>query len=309
MMRLLSSSRTVCRFVDAKKLFIPALLLFMSLAFSLACSKTDSNANSGKRESSNKKSPSGTGGTFLSNVPPELAIPEPTDKVGTRLLADYGAMFIARGDAVPPPVIIFADDAAASKWQASVKTMSANVGGVTIELQTPAMTALMEARSEAQKDGLNITPRGTDAARRSYTQTVELWESRVNPGLTHWVQEGSLTKEEAARIRGLSTREQIPEILKLEAEGIYFSKDFSKSILYSVAAPGTSQHLSMLALDVKENEDAAVRSILARHGWFQTVSSDTPHFTFLGTTEDQLLSLGLKKLTSGGRTFWVPKLD
>lgn len=286
-----------------------ALLLFMLLVLSLACSKTDSNANSGKGNSSSKNSRSATAQTFLSSVPPDLAIPEPTDKVGTRLLSDYGAMFVARGGAVAPPVIIFADDGAVSKWQAGVKTMRADVGGVTVELQTPAMTALMEARSEAQKSGLNITPRGTDAARRTYTQTVELWKSRVDPGLTHWVQEGSLTKQEAARIRELSPRDQIPEILQLETDGIYFSKDFSKSILYSVAAPGTSQHLSMLALDVKENEESSVRSILARHGWFQTVSSDTPHFTFLGVTEDELPSLGLKRLTSGGRTFWVPKLD
>ena len=64
----------------------------------------------------------------------------------------------------------------------------------------------------------------------------------------------------------------------------------------------------MLAFDVKENENPKVRSILARHGWFQTVSSDTPHFTFLGVTEDQLPSLGLKKTTPAAH-LWIPDLD
>jgi hypothetical protein len=33
-----------------------------------------------------------------------------------------------------------------------------------------------------------------------------------------------------------------------------------------------------------------------------------PHFTFLGVKEDELPSLGLKEVTNGGRSFWVPDL-
>jgi len=205
--------------------------------------------------------------------------------------------------------MIFPDGKAVDTWQASLKTTRANLGGTWIELQAPAMTALVEARTEAQMAGLNISPRDTDAGRRSYEDTVKLWASRVNPGLDHWMQDGRVSPEEAGRIRALGPSDQVPEILQLEKDGLYFSKDFSKSILYSVAAPGTSQHLSMLAFDVKENEDSSVRSILGSHGWFQTVSSDTPHFTFLGIAEDQLLALGLKKVTTAGRTFWVPRLE
>jgi len=65
----------------------------------------------------------------------------------------------------------------------------------------------------------------------------------------------------------------------------------------------------MLAFDVTENDNPTVRKILSHHGWFQTVISDTPHFTYLGVTEDQLPSLGLKKVTNGGRTFWVPDVE
>jgi hypothetical protein len=265
------------------------------------------NANTSP-DASDKKSSRVTNKKFLASLPTGFSLPDDSDEVGMRVLTDYGAMLVARGGAQPPPTVVFADEAAVSKWQSSVKTTRADFGGNNVELQSPAMKALMEARDEARASKLDITARGPDAARRTYAETVKLWQSRVDPGLTHWVSEGRLSKEEAARIRALSPRDQIPEILKLEDQGIYFSKDFAKSILYSVAAPGTSQHLSMLAFDVKEYDNASVRSILARHGWFQTVSSDLPHFTYLGVTEDQLPSLGLKKTTNGGRTFWVPEL-
>ncbi|MEP6902841.1 MAG: peptidase M15, partial [Actinomycetota bacterium] len=72
--------------------------------------------------------------------------------------------------------------------------------------------------------------------------------------------------------------------------------------------PGSSQHISMLALDVAQNENPAVREVLAHHGWFQTIPSDLPHFTYLGVQESELPNLGLKKVTASGRTFWMPNL-
>jgi hypothetical protein len=288
---------------------ILTVVAFAVLMLSSACSLKDKNGNgSSPKGSSTKKSRRVTNEKFLASLPPGFTLPDDADEVGMRLLADYGAMFVARGGAVAPPTVVFSDEAAVSNWQSGVQSTRTDFGGINVELQSPAMKALLEARDEARASKLEITPRGADAARRTYAETVKLWQSRVNPGLAHWAAEGNLTKEEAARIRALSPRDQIPEILKLEDQGMYFSKDFAKSILYSVAAPGTSQHLSMLAFDVKEFENASVRSILARHGWFQTVSSDLPHFTYLGVTEDQLPSLGLKKTTNGGRTFWIPDL-
>jgi hypothetical protein len=273
------------------------------------CSGPDPDSARGESNAGRKVDPTSAGKTFQGGLPAGIVVPDKSDEVGWRVLSEYGAVLVARGNAAPPPLMIFPDGNAVDTWQASVKTMRTDFDGTLIELQTPAMTALIEARAEAKEAGLNISPRDTDSGRRSYEETVKLWESRVNPGLTHWAQEGRLGREDAARIRILSPREQIPEILRLEDEGLYFSKDFSKSILYSVAAPGSSQHLSMLAFDVRENEDPAVRAILARHGWFQTVSSDTPHFTFLGVTENQLPSLGLKKVTAAGRPFWIPRLE
>jgi len=166
----------------------------------------------------------------------------------------------------------------------------------------------MEARREAQLAKLDITPRGADATRRSYQDTVELWMTRVRSGLQHWVKNGRLDPQEAQRILSLPLRDQVGEILRLEKHGLFFSKDFSKSILASVAPPGASQHISMLALDVHENANPEIRSILARHGWFQTVLYDLPHFTYLGVGEAELNTLGLRKVNSGSRVFWIPDL-
>lgn len=230
----------------------------------------------------------------------------PNDKVSQRIYADYGSIFKAQNGVKPPPSLIFANDAECVSWQNSVGFQSENIGGINIELQPAAMQALLKAGEEAKQQGLEITPRGEDAGRRSYSDTEKLWASRVNPGLEHWVKTGKLSSAEADKIRSLTPTEQVAEILNLESQGMFFSKDLSKSILYSVAAPGTSQHLSMLALDVTENDNPKVREILNKNGWFQTVVSDLPHFTYLGVAENQLSSLGLKKVSNGGRDYWIP---
>ncbi|MBK6725432.1 MAG: hypothetical protein IPG58_19870 [Acidobacteria bacterium] len=104
-------------------------------------------------------------------------------------------------------------------------------------------------------------------------------------------------------------REQIATVFAWEDRKIWFSKDLSKSILYSVAAPGASQHNFMLALDVEQYGNARVRKIMGDHGWFQTVKSDLPHFTYLGHARDQLESLGLKREVVSGQEFWIPNME
>jgi len=244
--------------------------------------------------------------SFVDNLPSDFA--QPDDDAGKLLLREYGSLFVARGGAVPPKKVVFKDEADVNAFQAGVERSTATIGGLKVELQTPAMTALKAAIAQAAAENLSISPRGADSSRRTYSHTVTLWASRVNPGLVYWSGKGRVAKEEAIYIRSLTPYEQVPVILKLEQQGIYFAKDLSKSIIYSVAPPGTSQHLSMLALDVKEFENARVRAILAKNGWFQTVASDLPHFTYLGVTEAELPGLGLKQVTNSGRTFWVPNL-
>ncbi len=234
---------------------------------------------------------------------------ELNDKISMRILSEYGAMFTAQAGTVVPPYIIFPDETSVSKWQGIVKSEQKRMVGVLVVLQAPAMKALIAAQTEANQHKLSIAPNGTTASTRSYADTAKLWQSRVEPGLSFHLRQKHITAIEAEAIRKLSPSEQIPEILKLEAKGYFFSKSLDKSILYSVAAVGTSQHISMLALDVAEHSNANVRGLLARYGWFQTVVSDEPHFTYLGVTEDKLPSLGLKKVTSGGRIYWLPDIE
>ncbi len=243
---------------------------------------------------------------FSANLPEGFE--QPTDEVGRKLFREYGSVFVARGGATAPKKVIFRDEGDVSAFQSTLKTSRETIGGLPIELQSAAMDALRNAISQAKSKGLAITPRGADSAKRTYDETVGLWQSRVDPALVHWVGKGRLTKADADRIKAMSTFEQVQEVLRLEEQGIWFAKDLSKSIIYSVAPPGTSQHLSLLAFDVKEFDDASVRRILNENGWFQTVASDLPHFTFLGVKESELPGLGLKKLTDAGRSFWVPDI-
>ena len=229
------------------------------------------------------------------------------DPVARRILNEYGAVFVAEETVLPPPVCIFAGAEEVETFQTAARSSALDIGGVRIELQPAAMRALVAAREEAHAAGLDITPRdGSESARRGYADTIRLWNSRLLPALEHWRGQGRLTLEEAERVRALPVREQVAAVLELERRGIYFSKDFSKSILYSVAAPGASQHLSLLAFDVSEYADARVRAVLARHGWFRTVRNDHPHFTYLGLGERELAPRGLRKLNTADGEFWVP---
>lgn len=232
-----------------------------------------------------------------------------SDPVSRRVLEDYGAMFVADASVLPPPVCMFTSETDVLRFQMAAKAKAAVIGGARIELQPAAMDALLAAREEARSSGLDITPRGgTEAARRSYDDTQRLWDTRFLPALAHWNKLGRLSKEQVERLRNLPLRDQVREVLELEKQGIFFSKDFSKSILYSIAAPGSSQHIAMLALDVDQFTDERVRRILARHGWFQTVKSDMPHFTYLGLAEKDLPARGLRSVLVGKQLFWIPNV-
>ncbi|HKX83459.1 MAG TPA: hypothetical protein VJL58_04495 [Pyrinomonadaceae bacterium] len=240
---------------------------------------------------------------FYNRLPADMNL---SGTVEERLLPEYGAVFVTQ--AVPPPTIVFENEAAVSSFQDTLEIGYANIGGFDLELQKPAMNALLAAAAEASDEGLSISPRGADSARRNYLGTVELWASRVEPALDHWLAAERISAEQAANIRSLSPFGQVPEVFKLEREGIWFAKDLSKSIIYSVAPPGTSQHLSMLAFDVAEFDQPQVREILAKHGWYQTVVSDLPHFTFLGMNEGELSNSGLKQIAHLEREFWIPDI-
>ena len=234
----------------------------------------------------------------------------PSDPVARRILEEYGAVFVATKKVLPPPVCIFTTEDQVTRFQDQAGFDEEQIGFDVIELQPEALKQLRKAREQAQKEGLDITPRdGAEAARRNYGDSVRLWNSRFLPALDYWLSQGRLTADQVSRLKTLSLSQQIAEVLELEKVGIYFSKDLSKSILYSIAAPGTSQHIHMLAFDVNEFENPRVREIMAEHGWFQTVLSDLPHFTFLGLKEKDLPKNGLRSLEVNGQVFWIPNVE
>ena len=233
----------------------------------------------------------------------------PSDPVARRILEEYGAIFLADKKVLPPPVCIFTTEEQVEKFQNEAGFTTEFMSYDDVELQPEALKHLLKAREEAQKEGLDITPRdGAEAARRNYEDSVRLWNSRFEPALEYWLGQGRLNREQVDRLKSLPLRQQIAEVLELEKAGIYFSKDLSKSILYSIAAPGTSQHIAMLAFDVNEFENPRVREIMAKHGWFQTVLSDLPHFTFLGLKEKDLPKHGLRSVEVNGQVFWIPNV-
>ena len=161
----------------------------------------------------------------LVTKPTEVSFPQLTD-LDARLQFEYGAVLKAQNGVVLPPHETFSSDQEVTQWQVNVETS----GGEYV-LQTAAAEALNSARDEARMQGLDITPGDTDAAGRDYAYTVKLWMSRVNPGLDHWVKKDRLDPAEAERIRALPSRQQTVAVLQLEEQGMFMSKDFSKSIL------------------------------------------------------------------------------
>lgn len=227
--------------------------------------------------------------------------------VEERLFEEYGAVFLTK--AKPPLKVMFEDETEVAGFQSSAGIASEIMEGETIELQPAAMEKLIEARAHAEKNGLTISPRdGAEAGRRSFEQTILLWQSRFEPALEHWNKQGRLSDQQVTRLRSLAVTQQVAEVLALEEDGIYFNTFFDNSILYSVAAPGTSQHLAMLAFDVTEYSETAVQKIMGDHGWIRTVQNDAPHFTYLGYREDELEGLGLKRVTKKDGDFWIPDL-
>jgi hypothetical protein len=234
-----------------------------------------------------------------------------SSSVERRLFLEYGAIFATT--AIPPPKIIFADGAEVERFQSSVALRRGRIGDHEIELQAEAMDALLRAVSKIELGGGQITARAADAGRRTYQDTVGLWVRNVTRGLEHWESVRRISKDDARLIRDLSPVDQVEVILDLEeTRQLFFGTFFDKSILYSVAAPGSSQHLSLLAFDVAEYEDGEVERVLGLHGWHRTVTNDLPHFTYLGHNREMLVDLGLTRATRqydlSSYSFYVPDI-
>lgn len=230
--------------------------------------------------------------------------------VEKRIMEEYGAVFLNPVTAVKfPNKCRFKNEDEVSAYQGAVKRSKQKVGGIVIELQETAINALLKAI----KQGVKITPKGKNPARRSFETVRKSWNGTVVEGADYWSGKTNskgktLTAKEAQTLKTLTGDQQIKRVLELEQQGFSFHPDRARSIAIYTAIPGASQHLLMLALDLVEYTDKRVRVALADNGWFQTVFSDRPHFTYLGLQQKKLSSLGLKTEKFENREFWIPDI-
>lgn len=226
-----------------------------------------------------------------------------------KVFAEYGAMFAATDVVRKPPTCIFNDSEEVNTFQATLRIRAQDIGGVRIELQQTAMDALMRSVAQAAERGLKITPLdGEIAGRRSFADTVRIWNSRFIPAANYWVARRKITRQAAEDAMNMSVPEQVEQVLEWESRGLFFSTGKNRPIMSSVAPPGTSQHLSLLAFDIEQAGNRRVREILNRNGWYQTVVNDTPHFTYLGFAATELPQKGLISVVKNGYKFWIPKI-
>lgn len=237
-----------------------------------------------------------------------LKIPGGGDALYGAVMRYYGATFVANPRLKLPNQVIFEKSSEVSSYQKTLPLKRARLGRYSVCLQEEALTALQAAQKEALQNRLTISPVGDIASLRSYQDTTYIWHKYLEKGLSYWVSKHKLTEREAHAILSSPMKKQLNAVLALEAKGFYLHANHIHSILNLAAPPGCSQHISGLALDVVEHQNWRVRSILNKHGWFQTVAHDFPHFIYLGRDAKELSGLGLTPVVSDGRQFWVPDI-
>jgi hypothetical protein len=236
--------------------------------------------------------------------------PVATNSVARRVFLEYGAIFAAAEDVSVPPRCIFIDESSVKEFQLKIRSRSALIGGVAIHLQEKAIDSLIKISAEADLINVAVVPfDGAIAGRRSYADTVRIWNSRFEPALRYWTDAGRIDLVEAEQIRALPVERQVEQVMRWEAQGMLFGTNRALSIFSSTAPPGTSQHLTMLAFDIDRFPDSRLRKIFNKYGWFQTVRGDPQHFTYLGVSEDALPGRGLVTVYMGGVKYWVPRVS
>jgi len=194
-----------------------------------------------------------------------FTIPQ-TDTFEYTLLRAYGTVFINQKPGINLPQKVILDNE--SETQSFQDTTSIALVNDTQEcyLQKTAAEALNQAKSLA-----NIPLKSGYAGDclRNFATNLRFWNKYANSETLTRVKTGEETK-----------------------------------ILGLVAPPGTSQHLWGLAIDLQVSTSAQ-RQALNENGWFQTVVSDLPHWTYLGWSEDDLPKFGLQPKIVQGIKYWV----
>lgn len=241
--------------------------------------------------------------TAYSRGRPLNQICDPAEPASAAILAQYGALYVSESQLILPSNCIPTRQEL-SAFRRRVVFESRNIDGIQVSFQKPALDAFLDAREVAAARGLSIRPNGTNATLRDYETTVEIWQRNLQAGIN--VHGAAAARR--AELFSPDIRLSIAVVLDLEMKGLLLGSGGGKSILQVAAPPGTSQHVSGLAVDIAEYEDVRVREILAEHGFFQTIANDFPHFTYLGLKPDQLAAVGLAPRVIEGHTFYVPEL-
>jgi hypothetical protein len=208
----------------------------------------------------------------------ENICPAASNAAARKVLTEYGAIFSASEMVVVPPVCIFRDDAEVFAFHAALPIRTINFGSVAINLQQAAAESLRAVVDEASASGVNIRPLdGSIAGGRNYAETVRLWNSRFVPALHFWSERGSISSDEAESVVSQPFLKQVEKVIEWESRGLLFGTNRNGSIFSSVAPPGTSQHLSLLAFDIAPPITPTVIALMRSHGWYQTVRGDKPH--------------------------------
>jgi D-alanyl-D-alanine carboxypeptidase len=186
------------------------------------------------------------------------------------LLRQYGAAFMNLNSTIKlPPTVLFPNAQDTKNYQATL-TMGKVNSGNNCFLQKGAADAFNLADKQ-----INIPLKsgyGAGDCTRTYETNLRFWQKYANNKTLERVKLGTET-----------------------------------AILGIVAPPGTSQHLWGLAIDLRVLK-LAQRTALNQNGWFQTVETDVPHWTYLGIPEEKLADFGFTKKIIRGITYWLTPL-
>lgn len=204
---------------------------------------------------------------FLTTIETKLLqIPQP-GSYEYILLRKYGAVFVNQDPETKlPEKVIIANEQETKEFQSTLTMIKVN-GTKDCYLQQTAGLALNKAKA-LQNIPLK-SGYGSGDCTRTFTTNLRFWYKYANDRTLEKVRQGKET-----------------------------------AILSVVAPPGTSQHLWDLAIDLRVSNQKQ-RQALNQNGWFQTVESDIPHWTYLGLTEEQLPLFGFQKKLVRGITYWL----
>ena len=203
---------------------------------------------------------------FLAVIAKKIPTIPQVDTFEYTLLRAYGTVFTNQQPGINLPQKVIVNNESETKYFQDTISIALVSGTQECYLQKTAAEALNKAKSL-----VNIPLKSGYAGDclRNFATNLRFWNKYANNETLTRVKAGQETK-----------------------------------ILGLVAPPGTSQHLWGLAIDLQVSTSAQ-RQALNENGWFQTVVSDLPHWTYLGWSEDDLPKFGLQQKIVQGIKYWV----